>query len=93
MMILRTLTLLGAAAGVAAYLVLKEGRRSLLREPLAEDRAIEQRIREILAEVVADPGAIHVTVHGGMASLRGPVLPGERDRALTAVLDVSGSCW
>ena len=40
--------------------------------------------------LVAAPGAIHVSVHHGAASLRGPVLPGERDRVLTMVLDVPG---
>jgi hypothetical protein len=88
---LRTLALVAAAAGIAAYLVRKERRGyHPVPKPFPEDRVIEQRIREKLAEIVADPDAIHVTVHNGTASLHGPVLPAERDRALTAVLDVPG---
>ena len=89
---IRPLVLLVAAAGAAAYLYSRQQRpaRRAQAAAFADDRQLEERIRTALAELVADPGAIHVTVHHGAASLRGPVLPGERDRLLTAVLDVPG---
>ena len=88
---IRPLVLL-AAAGAAAYLYSRQQRpaRRAKEAAFADDRQLEERIRTALADIVADPGAIHVTVHHGAASLRGPVLPGERDRVLTAVLDVPG---
>jgi osmotically-inducible protein OsmY len=77
-----------AAAGAAFYFLAKGRRPRAAR--LTPDLEIEQRIRARLAEVVADPEGIHITVHGGNATLSGPVLPGERDRALAAVLEVPG---
>lgn len=77
-----------AAAGAALYF-LSKGRRPRTAR-LTPDIDIEQRIRARLAEVVADPDGIHITVRGGNATLSGPVLPGERDRALAAVLEVPG---
>ncbi len=89
---IRSLVLLAAAGAAAAYLYSRQQRPGARRRAAAlpDDRQLEERIRTALADIVADPGAIHVTVHHGAASLRGPVLPGERDRALTAVLDVPG---
>jgi osmotically-inducible protein OsmY len=89
---IRSLVLIAAAGAAAAYLYSRQQRPGARREAAAlpEDRELEGRIRTVLADLVADPGAIHITVHHGAASLRGPVLPGERDRALTAVLDVPG---
>lgn len=80
--------LLVAAAGAALYF-LSKGRRPPAARPTT-NVDLEQRIRARLAEVVADPGGIHITVHGGNATLSGPVLPGERDRTLAAVLEVPG---
>jgi hypothetical protein len=80
--------LLVAAAGTALYFLSKGRRPRVARLP--PDLEIEQRVRARLAEVVADPGVLKVTVHGGNATLSGPVLPGERDRALAAVLEVPG---
>lgn len=95
-MILRPLTLFAAAAGVAAYLYLKKDRGhahapapEASGEPLP-DHELEARVREALAGRVADPGALHITVQQGTVSLRGAVLPGERDGALAAVLGVPG---
>ena len=89
---IRSLVLIAAAGAAAAYLYSREQRPGARRKAAAfpDDRQLEERIRTALADIVADPGAIHVTVNHGAASLRGPVLPGERDRALTAVLDVPG---
>ena len=88
---IRPLVLL-AAAGAAAYFYSRQKRPARRAKAAAfpDDRQLEERIRTALGDIVADPGAIHVTVHHGAASLRGPVLPGERDRVLTAVLDVPG---
>lgn len=88
---IRSLVLLAAAGAAAAYLY-SRGRPAAPRKaaPMPDDRGIEEAVRERLAGVVADPGAVHVTVREGIASLRGPVLPGERDRALNAVLGVPG---
>lgn len=83
-MILRPLTLIAAAAGVAAYFYLRERPR-----PPAPS-GLEERVRQALSGVLADPQAIHVSAHEGVVSLRGPVLPGERDRALATVLGVPG---
>jgi osmotically-inducible protein OsmY len=90
---MRPLTLIAAAAAsVAAYYYLKDGvrRRAIRRAARPRDAVIGAAVRQKLAGVIADPAAIHVTVHGGNVSLRGPVREGERDAALTAVLDVPG---
>jgi osmotically-inducible protein OsmY len=89
---IRSLVLLAAAGAAAAYLYSRQQRPGARRSAAAlpDDRQLEERIRTALADIVADPGAIHVSVHRGAASVRGPVLPGERDRVLTAVLDVPG---
>lgn len=89
---IRSLVVLAAAGAAAAYFYSRgRGRRSAPpAEAPVDDRRVEEGIRAKLAEVVAEPGAVHVTVRAGMASLRGPVLPGERDRALAAVLEVPG---
>jgi hypothetical protein len=89
---IRPLVLLAAAGAAAAYFYARQQRpaRRARAAAFPDDRPLEERIRTVLADIVADPGAIHVTVHYGAASLRGPVLPGERDRVLTAVLDVPG---
>jgi osmotically-inducible protein OsmY len=86
---IRSLVVLAAAGAAAAYFY-SRGRRPAAPVEAPEDRQVEESIRAKLAEVVAAPGAIHVTVTDGMASLRGPVLPGERDRALAAALEVPG---
>ena len=88
---IRPLVLLAAGAA-AAYLYSRQQRpaRRAKAAAMPDDRQLEERIRTVLADIVADPDAIHVTVHHGAASVRGPVLPGERDRVLTAVLDVPG---
>ncbi|MDF3010728.1 MAG: hypothetical protein K0S03_1524 [Burkholderiales bacterium] len=88
---IRSLVLLAAVGAAAAYFYSRQrpaARRQAAAHP--DDRQLEERIRTALADIVADPGAIHVTVRHGAASLSGPVLPGERDRVLTAVLDVPG---
>jgi osmotically-inducible protein OsmY len=88
---IRSLVLLAAAGAAAAYFYSRQRPAAGPKAAaLPDDRQLEGRIRTALADIVADPGAIHVTVHHGAASLRGPVLPGERDRVLTAVLDVPG---
>ena len=86
-MILRPLVLV-AAAGAALYFYARNRRPRAAR--LSPRLDLEQRIRTVLKDVLADPGAVHVTVHDGNATLSGPVLPGERDRALAAVLEVPG---
>lgn len=85
---IRKLFVLAAAGAAAAYFYSKRQRRP--RVELPEDLRVAEEVRRKLAEVVADPGAIHVTVSHGKALLRGPVLPGERDRVLAAVLEVPG---
>jgi len=89
---IRSLVLVAAAGAAAAYLYSRRQRPAAGGRAAAfpDDRQLEQRIRTALADIVADPGAIQVTVRHGAASVRGPVLPGERDRVLTAVLDVPG---
>lgn len=89
---IRSLVLLAAAGAAAAYLYSRQQRPTARARaaPHPDDRQLEEAIRTRLADVVADPGGVHVTVQHGAASLRGPVLPGERDRALSAVLDVPG---
>ena len=89
---IRSLVVLVAAGAAVAYLYSRRPRPGgrPAGTAFADDRQLEERIRTALADIVADPGAIHVTVHHGAASVRGPVLPGERDRALSAVLDVPG---
>lgn len=87
---IRSLVVLAAAGAAAAYFYARGRRPGAPAGAALDDRRVEEGIRAKLAEVVADPGAVHVTVHDGMASLRGPVLPGERDRALSAALEVPG---
>jgi len=76
---IRSLVLLAAAGAAAAYFYSRQQRPA--RRPksaaLTDERQVEERIRTALADIVADPGAIHVSVHHGAASLRGPVLPVE----------------
>ena len=76
---IRSLVLLAAAGAAAAYLYSRQQRPGARRKAAAfpDDRQLEERIRTALADIVADPGAIHVSVHHGAASLRGPVLPVE----------------
>jgi osmotically-inducible protein OsmY len=89
---IRSLVLIAAAGAAAAYFYRQsqKSRAHAAAAALPEDLRIEEAVRRKLAEVVADPAGIHVTVSHGKALLRGPVLPGERDRALAAVLDVPG---
>ena len=84
---IRSLALV-AAAGAAAYYLYS--RRPPKAAALPEDLQLAAQVRRRLDGVVADPGAIHVTVHRGTALLRGPVLPTERDLVLAAVLEVPG---
>ena len=84
---IRSLVLVAAAGAAACYFYSKRTRKAA---ELPEDLRLAEQVRRTLDGLVADPGAIHVTVSHGTALLTGPVLPVERDRVLAAVLGVPG---
>lgn len=64
--------------------------RSRLRSGSADDTVVEARVRSELGRLVSHPGAIHVMVQDGRATLSGPVLAGEVDALLKGVAGVRG---
>ena len=64
--------------------------RSHLRSDDADDRIIEERVRNEIGRVVSHPSALTVTAEQGRVTLSGPVLAREFDDLLARVRKVRG---
>ena len=84
--------ILAAAGACAAYVYLDRRAMALERARFSppSDDMLASNVQHALSRIVADPSAVHVTVHEGTATLRGAVDRNRRDRALRAALAVPG---
>jgi osmotically-inducible protein OsmY len=91
---MRKLALLAAAAAGAALVYTYFDRRAMAlaraRFSAPTDASLAREVRDVLSRIVADPEAVHLTVHEGTVTLRGAIDRSRRDRALRAALAVPG---
>lgn len=85
--------LVGKAARDAAHRargLVERASHARVAEAHADDAVVEARARARLGRAVSHPGALEVTVTGGVLAVRGPVLEHEADDALHALRRVHG---
>lgn len=89
---MRKLALLAFAAAGAALVYTYFDRRAMsrARARLPSDASLAREVRGVLSRIIADPEAVHLTVHEGTVTLRGAIDGSRRDRALRATLAVPG---
>lgn len=66
-----------------------EARHALDRGTVPDD-VLVQRIRTALGRVTSDPDGIHVFAREGHVTIAGPIVAGEMDDVLMAILEVRG---
>jgi osmotically-inducible protein OsmY len=64
-------------------------RRRRLPAPVGDD-VLRERIAQRIAQVVSDPGGVHVAVEDGVVRLTGALPPEERDELLTQLVTMPG---
>jgi hypothetical protein len=91
---MRKLAILAIAAAGAALVYSYFDRRAMAlaraRFSAPTDASLAREVREVLSRIVADPEAVHLTVHEGTVTLRGTIDRSKRDRALRAALAIPG---
>ena len=91
---MRKLALLAFAAAGAALVYTYFDRRAMSRArarfSAPSDASLAREVRGVLSRIIADPEAVHLTVHEGTVTLRGAIERSRRDRALRATLAVPG---
>ena len=79
-----------AVGAVLTWLVAEAlERRRGMPGPVSDD-IVRERVEQRIAELVSDPGDVHVTVENGVVRLTGALPPEERDQLLTQLVYMPG---
>lgn len=64
--------------------------RASTREQQIDNDLLTERVRAQLGHVLSDPGSIDIIVHGGVVTVRGPVLEGEAEKIRQRLSETRG---